>query len=100
VDGVVYAYLLDQVTNLAIGRIVRFQGAGESRSLSLLDPNVLHRAMEERGLPMTFTTSQVRVDARSVIEILRQGSVPFDEIATGQPESTESHPPCRERNQP
>jgi protein-S-isoprenylcysteine O-methyltransferase Ste14 len=100
VDGVVYAYLLDQITNLAIGRIVRFEGTGESRTLSMLDPDVLRRALEERGLPMTRTTNQIRVDAKSVIEVLRQGRVSFFEIARGRRESTKSPPPCPEGSRP
>jgi hypothetical protein len=94
VDGVVYAYLMDQVTNLAIGRIVRFQGAGASRSLSMLDPDVLRHTLEKRGLAMTRTTSQLRVDADVVIEVLRDRGITFDVIATGRPESSESLPRC------
>ncbi len=51
VDGVTYVYLVNQVTNPAIGRILRFQGTGESRTLSALEPNSLRRAPETRGLP-------------------------------------------------
>jgi protein-S-isoprenylcysteine O-methyltransferase Ste14 len=94
VDGVVYAYLLDQITNLAVGRIVRFEGAGGSRRLSALDPNVLRRALEERELPVTITTSQLRVDLESVMEVLRSDRLRFDVIATGRSQSSESLPAC------
>lgn len=95
VDGIVYAYLMNQFTNLAVGRIVRFQGSGETRNLSLLEPNRLRRTLEERGAPFMLYTSQIKVEARRVIEVLRSASPTFEELAVPWSERSSDLPACK-----
>ena len=96
IDGVPYAYLLDQVTNRAIGRILRFQDDEGSQSLAELEPHSLARALELEGLPFTRNTSQLKVDVGHLMYVLRNADLTFEEIAVPWTTGDGTLPPCEQ----
>ena len=96
INGVPYAYLLDQATNLAIGRILRFQDDEGSQSVAELEPQSLLRALELERLPFIRYTSQLKVDAGHLMHVLRNSDLTFEEIAGPWTAGDGTLPPCEQ----